>query len=324
MLSRNEAIARMNAHGASGSPFVFFTDFEGTKAWIKPPGDIDPDEMLYAFGGQSNFDGPLPQKREVSLFKSPKPFHEFHQQFDAVVAYLHKGHSFLVNHTHQTPIHLSVSLRDLFQISSAKYKLWYRDEFVVFSPETFIHTRSNRVFTHPMKGTIDAQVAQAKTTILADKKELAEHITIVDLLRNDLSQIAENVKVNRFRYIEEVKGNEKTLLQVSSEIEGRLREGWQKHLGSMLFSLLPAGSISGAPKARTLDVIHETEGYERGFYTGICGYFDGKELDTGIMIRFIEKQGEDLFFKSGGGITASSNARSEYQEFIDKIYVPVY
>jgi para-aminobenzoate synthetase component 1 len=85
---------------------------------------------------------------------------------------------------------------------------------------------------------------------------------------------------------------------------------------------LPAGSISGAPKPKTLEIIKKIEDYERGFYTGICGYFDGNALDTGVMIRFIEQEGDQLFFKSGGGITSFSDAKTEYQEMIDKIYLP--
>jgi len=87
--------------------------------------------------------------------------------------------------------------------------------------------------------------------------------------------------------------------------------------------LLPAGSISGAPKLKTLEIILETETYNRGYYTGVFGYFDGINLDSCVMIRFIENQNERLIFKSGGGITMMSDLDSEYRELIKKIYVPV-
>ena len=87
--------------------------------------------------------------------------------------------------------------------------------------------------------------------------------------------------------------------------------------------MLPAGSVTGAPKEKTVQIIRETEPFERGFYTGICGYFDGESLDSAVMIRFIEKTDNEMVFRSGGGITARSDASSEYLEMIDKVYVPV-
>ena len=173
-----------------------------------------------------------------------------------------------------------------------------------------------------MKGTIDASLQDAVKVILADLKETAEHNTIVDLIRNDLSMVATNVKVNRFRYIEEIVTHEKILLQVSSEISGNLPENHLSDLGNIFRKLLPAGSISGAPKSKTLQIIREAETYSRGFYTGVFGYFDGSKLDSGVMIRFIKKENEKLFFCSGGGITANSNPQAEFNELKDKVYVP--
>jgi len=86
---------------------------------------------------------------------------------------------------------------------------------------------------------------------------------------------------------------------------------------------LPAGSVSGAPKHKTLEIIKKAENYERGYFTGVCGYFDGKNLDSCVMIRFIEQK-NGLVFKSGGGITANSIAQNEYQELINKVYVPIF
>ena len=86
---------------------------------------------------------------------------------------------------------------------------------------------------------------------------------------------------------------------------------------------MPAGSISGAPKQKTLEIIEEAEKIERGYFTGIFGIFDGKELDGGVMIRYIEQHGDVLQFRSGGGITGHSNMEDEYQEMIDKVYVPI-
>ena len=88
--------------------------------------------------------------------------------------------------------------------------------------------------------------------------------------------------------------------------------------------LLPAGSISGAPKKKTVEILKDIENEPRGFYTGVFGIFDGENLESAVMIRFIEQQGEKLYFRSGGGITSMSNPEEEYKEALQKIYVPVY
>ena len=174
-----------------------------------------------------------------------------------------------------------------------------------------------------MKGTIDAAIPDAEHQLLANEKEFFEHNTIVDLIRNDLSMVSTNVKVTRFRYIDRVRTNRGDLLQLSSEISGELPDGYLDHLGDILFTLLPAGSVTGAPKEKTVGIIRETELYDRGFYTGIFGFFDGHSLTSAVSIRFIEQTPGGLVFKSGGWITALSDAVSEYQEMLKKIYVPV-
>ena len=208
-------------------------------------------------------------------------------------------------------------------LSNAKYKLFYKNKFIVFSPESFIRIEGNTISSYPMKGTIDSSTPNAEEIILSDKKETAEHNTIVDLIRNDLNMISSNVQVEKYRYVEKIVTNDKSLLQVSSKITGTLEENYNTKIGEMIFTLLPAGSISGAPKEKTVEIIREAEIYSRGFYTGIFGYYDGSVLDSAVMIRFIEKEDEKYFYKSGGGITFLSDAKSEYQELIDKVYVPI-
>ena len=88
-------------------------------------------------------------------------------------------------------------------------------------------------------------------------------------------------------------------------------------------TILPAGSVTGAPKKKTLEIIKSVEGYSRGYFTGIVGLFDGSQFDSGVMIRFVEQTENGLIFKSGGGITVNSNWENEYQEMIDKVYVPI-
>jgi para-aminobenzoate synthetase component 1 len=143
------------------------------------------------------------------------------------------------------------------------------------------------------------------------------------LIRNDLSRVSKHVSVNNFRYIDQICTEHGNILQVSSEISGQLEPDYHKNIGALLAALLPAGSITGAPKKRTMEIIHTAEEYSRGYYTGIFGIFDGHQLDSAVMIRFIEKTKEGYLYKSGGGITIFSKEEKEYNELIKKIYVPI-
>jgi para-aminobenzoate synthetase component 1 len=198
-----------------------------------------------------------------------------------------------------------------------------KDNFTCYSPESFIKIENGKIRSFPMKGTINASEENAENKILSNRKEMAEHATIVDLIRNDLSMVAKDVQVEKFSYVEKIITHEKQLLQVSSSIAGKLPDEYSKRIGTIIFTLLPAGSVSGAPKKKTLEIITESETHERGYYTGIAGIFDGKNLDSCVLIRFIEQENGNLFFRSGGGITVNSDPHSEYQEMIDKIYVPI-
>lgn len=252
-------------------------------------------------------------------------FEEYRRGFDIVHRHLHGGNSFLVNYTCATPVDTDLTLRQVFDHARAPYRLWVNDRFVVFSPEIFVRITDDFIYSHPMKGTMDATLPDARERLLADPKEAAEHATITDLIRNDLSRFATEVTVTRYRYLDELHTHRGPLLQMSSEIRGRLPEGYFSQLGDLFFSLLPAGSITGAPKPRTVQIIREAETYDRGFYTGVTGYFDGRNLDSAVLIRFLEQQPDGTkVFKSGGGITFRSEARNEYEEMKQKVYVPLY
>lgn len=321
MLDRDEAVHQLNKLGKKGTPFFFFTDFLGTRAWVKPIGEIDPEELVFSFG---NLSDEAIQQPNFRFQKKPLSKASFTKAYDYVVDQINFGNSYLVNLTFSTPVQTDLSLQQIFKISQASYKVRFRDQFVVFSPETFVQIRGGHIYSYPMKGTIDAATPDAERTILNDPKETAEHVTIVDLIRNDLSQVASNVAVTKFRFISKITTHEKKLLQVSSEIRGTLAANYQERLGSIVFQLLPAGSISGAPKDQTIRIIQAAESHQRAFYTGICGYFDGNQLDTGVMIRFIEQQDGQLYYKSGGGITSFSQLDKEYQEIMDKVYLPIF
>jgi para-aminobenzoate synthetase component I len=321
-MTRQEFVSTLNEWGEQRVPFLFLVDFEMRSPLAFPLNEIDSSNLQFDINGFTNS---VHQKITTPRILQKKfiSFHDYETRFSMVSERLKYGDSYLTNLTTKTEVTLSNSLLDVFHGAAAKYKLYFRDEFVVFSPECFVKIDNDRIYSYPMKGTIDAAVADAGEVILADKKELAEHVTIVDLIRNDMSRVASNVQVTRFRYLEEIRTRERNLLQVSSEIRGDLPPGHRKRLGDILMALLPAGSVSGAPKEKTLEIIREAEMENRGYYTGVFGYFDGDRLDSGVMIRYIEKSGGRFFYRSGGGITTQSSAGKEYQEIIDKVYVPV-
>jgi len=322
LISSDQAIHRMNQLGLQRRPFLFIINFEKNQSYISPSDEISSQEILYDFQGISN-DSPTRNFKIRHFASTPIPFDQYIKSFDEIRTEIESGNTYLLNLTFETPINSTSSLRDIFLASHAKYKLYVENNFVIFSPESFIQTKNGKIYSYPMKGTIQADQPHAAKRILADPKEMAEHATIVDLIRNDLSMVASHVRVDKFRYIEKIETNNSPLLQVSSRISGQLPDNYRQHLGDILFKLLPAGSICGAPKNKTLEIISDTETHRRGFYTGVCGYFDGEDLDSGVMIRYIEQRGNHLFFKSGGGLTFMSDAEKEYREYIDKIYVPI-
>ena len=302
----------------------------------------------------------------------PPLYEDYERSFNIVKSNIMAGNSYLTNLTCRVPVSCNLSLEEIFHRAKGKYKLLLRRKrtqaedkahlkeenieenltpFVCFSPETFVRIKGGRIYSYPMKGTLDASLPNAEKLLMEDRKEAAEHATIVDLIRNDLSRVAENVRVDKYRYVDVLHTNKGDILQTSSEISGRLPEDYPHHLGEILDAQLPAGSITGAPKDKTMQIIQEAEGYDRGFYTGIMGIYDQGELNSAVMIRFIEeetspvdfeadgeknfktkegkasegkepKANRKLYFKAGGGITSKSDCRKEYEEVIQKIYLP--
>lgn len=312
------AITLMNKFGSERKPFLFIIDFEMLQPIVLSVDELPKSGVRFAIG----------KKEARSISKSivfnanPIDLDRYSESFNYVVEQISLGNSYLTNLTFPTRIETNLSLEEIYTHSNARYKLLFENEFVVFSPECFVKIEDGIISSYPMKGTIDAAIPDAEEIILADEKEMAEHITIVDLIRNDLSIIAKNVRVEKFRYIEKIETNKKSLLQVSSKINGYLQKDYNKRIGDIVFSMLPAGSISGAPKKKTIEIIKYAEKEKRGYYTGVFGYFDGNNLDSAVMIRFIEQTKKGMYYRSGGGITFMSDLKSEFQELIDKVYVP--
>lgn len=313
----------MNSLGSRREPFLFIIDFEMERAVVLKAGEVSPASILYNINGRKNYRN-APLLRKTVLFgKNPMPRSEYRKAFELVQDNLRAGNSYLANLTFPTPITSNLSLEETFFASQAPYRLCVQGQFACFSPETFITIEeSGQIASYPMKGTIDAGLPEAEKLLLGNEKEKAEHATIVDLLRNDLSMVADKVRVKRYRYVEGIQTHHGGLLQSSSEIAGMLKGDFGRRLGGIIFELLPAGSVSGAPKRKTVEIIRAAEGASRGYYTGIFGLYDGRRLDSGVMIRFIEQTAGGMFFRSGGGITASSTESEEYDEMVRKVYLP--
>ena len=323
-MSKDLIKEKLNKFGSSKEPFLFVLSYDLSKFYIQKL-SLLPNSIKFELNKKENSNNSI-KSNQTKIEKFPMLFCEYKKRFDLLQEEIKNGNTYLCNLTAKSEIKTSITLNEIYEKVEAKFKLRFKnqeDNFVCFSPERFVEIKENKIFTYPMKGTIDASIPNAQSIILSDKKELAEHTMVVDLLRNDLGIIASNVKVNKFRYIEEINAGDKKLLQVSSTISANLQQNWNEKIGDILTSLLPAGSITGTPKRKTVEILEKLEDYNRDFYTGIFGVFDGENLDSSVMIRFIEEnENGDKFYKSGGGITCDSNILNEYQELIDKIYLP--
>ena len=317
----------MNEASHRGQPFFFILDFELQEGvFVLEPLQHHDGSLFFDFPTAKTPD-PIGTKGTLTLTPSPEAperyAERYAERFDIIHRGLMRGDSFLTNLTIRTPIETEASLADIYLSSEATYRVLLPGRFVSFSPECFVKLQGDELATHPMKGTIDARIPDAAEKLRADYKEGCEHHTIVDLMRNDLSRVAEGVRVERFKYLTELTTSRGPLLQMSSEVVGRIDRSALR-LGDLLLELLPAGSISGAPKGATLELIRSAEGAPRGFYTGVWGYFDGERLDTAVLIRYLEYEAETgrYYYRSGGGITINSQAEDEWRECLQKIYIP--
>ncbi len=188
------------------------------------------------------------------------------------------------------------------------------------SPETLVEYSNGVVRTYPLAGTrprgkTDEEDKALEIELLADEKELAEHNMLVDLGRNDLGRISEFGSVNVDRYMEIERYSH--VMHIGSAVSGRLRSDCDAL--DAIGSVLPAGTLSGAPKIKACQIINELENNKRGIYGGAIGYlaFTG-EMDTCIAIRLAFKKNGKVFVRSGAGIVADSIPQNEYRECINK------
>lgn len=311
--------------GRSRTPFFFMIDFACRRMVVLPLSALSSQGISVEFKGKHyGLDVEPVSSRKQGVKIHPIEAGVYSRSFSKVQDGIQAGNSYLLNLTFPTDVYTDYTLEDIFIAAKAAYKVYYKDKFVFFSPEAFIRIVDDKIYSYPMKGTIDAALPHALDELMGSSKELCEHYTIVDLIRNDLALVSSNVCVEKFRYHEKIEtASGRQIYQTSSIIRGELNESWKDNIGGMLRKLLPAGSISGAPKAKTLEIIQSAELDDRGFYSGVTGIFDGNSLDSCVNIRFIERVDKGVYkYRSGGGITCNSSCRDEYDELITKVYVP--
>ena len=174
-------------------------DFACRENEIIPLAEVSSEDILYYLNGKTNATKLMPGGHTEKFTTSPVDFASYNKAFDLVKHEIGEGNTYLLNLTFPTEITGNLNLQDIFYTSHARYKLWFRGKFVVFSPEIFIRIEGQEIASFPMKGTIDADLPNAAEKIIRDVKEMAEHATIVDLIRNDMSIFASDVRVERFR-----------------------------------------------------------------------------------------------------------------------------
>ncbi len=241
---------KLNKFGSLKEPFLFVLSYDLDKFYIEKLSSL-PRDIKFQINENQDISN---MTKKIDLQKFPISFLEYKKKFDILQEEIKNGNSYLLNLTAKTKIKTSYSLDEIYENTNAKFKLRYKnleDDFVCFSPERFVEIKKNRIFTYPMKGTIDANIPNAEARILGDVKEMAEHTMVVDLLRNDLGIIGSKVRVDKFRYIDKINAGDKKLLQVSSKISAQLDANWHEKIGNIITSILPAGSITGTPKKKT-------------------------------------------------------------------------
>lgn len=315
---------RININKAASKqvPFFFTVDYEMSEGlFVKNP--TSQTEMLFQFNGKGNKPLELAASNtKAEMLTNPISKEVYKSKFEVIQEALNSGEIEVANLTIKTPIETNISCREIFQRSQSPYQIYIPAKYVSFSPERFVKIEGGKISATPMKGTIDASMANAEQKILNDPKEINELSAVTQVVVKELGSVANNVYVKRDRYVDKIESLNRTLLQVSAEVEGELPNDYLSRMGDILFSLLPAASITGSPKTKAKEYIRLSEDEPRGYYCGIAGYFDGTQLDTAVLIRLIETDGDSLFFRSGGGITRNSVCENEYQEALNKIYFP--
>jgi anthranilate synthase component 1 len=281
---------------------------------------------------QARANAGVPQKKNFThdgkIIKKSDSVEQYSEKVEKIKEYIREGHIFQTVlsqrwtiETEQDGFELYKELREL-NPSPYLYYFNYGDfEVIGSSPEMIVKQQGSRVFTCPIAGTrrrgVDAEEdALLRDELLRDEKERAEHVMLVDLARNDMGRISEfgTVKVTQFMEVQ----NYSHVMHIVSQVEGRKKGEF--HPLDLVSSFLPAGTLSGAPKIRAMEIIDELETVRRGLYGGATGYIDfSGDMDFCITIRTMIKKGNRVYLQAGAGIVADSIPKYEYKECCNKV-----
>ena len=241
--------------------------------------------------------------------------------------YIKEGDIFQVVLSNRIEAEISGSLFDTYRVlrttNPSPYMFYFSSndiEIAGASPETLVKLVDKKLFTFPLAGTrprgkTEKEDLKLEEELLSDEKELAEHNMLVDLGRNDIGRISELGSVNVEKYMSIERFSH--VMHIGSTVTGTLRDDLDSL--SAIDSILPAGTLSGAPKLRACEIINELENNKRGIYGGAIGYVDlSGNLDTCISIRIAFARNNEVFIRSGAGIVADSVPDKEFDECLNK------
>ncbi|HHB51846.1 MAG TPA: aminodeoxychorismate synthase component I, partial [Saprospiraceae bacterium] len=164
-LTKSEGMQEMNRLGSKGTPFFFLIDFEKKQPIVIPLSDLDPEILCYTINGSSNHENFMPNDESIDFYPREVPFDSYQERFNKVMEQIHFGNSYLLNLTFPTEIKTNITLKEIYTRAIAPYELWIKDQLVVFSPEPVVHIVDGKISTHPMKGTIDTTIPNAKSRL---------------------------------------------------------------------------------------------------------------------------------------------------------------
>lgn len=281
------------------------------------------------------------REKQTAFQKEPKKFvhdgkivhktddcEQYSAKVEKIKHYIREGHIFQTVLSQRWTIETKQKGFDLYkelrEINPSPYMYYFnfeQFEIIGSSPEMLVKQKDNKVLTCPIAGTRPRGKDEVEDQLLADglmkdPKEKAEHVMLVDLARNDMGRIAEfgTVKVRDFMHIQRYSH----VMHIVSLVEGRKKGEF--HPLDLVNAFLPAGTLSGAPKVRAMEIIDELESVRRGLYGGAIGYIDfNGDMDFCITIRTMIKKGDKVYIQAGAGIVADSDPESEYNECCNKV-----
>lgn len=262
------------------------------------------------------------------IVKQSDTLEEYSAKVNKIKEYIKEGHIFQTvlsqRWTVETKQDGFALYKELRVLNPSPYLYYFNfGEFEVIgsSPEMLVKQKENHIYTCPIAGTRKrgkdkAEDERLKEELLADEKEKAEHVMLVDLARNDMGRISQfgTVKVTQFMQVQ----NYSHVMHIVSQVEGQKKGEY--HPLDLVVSFLPAGTLSGAPKIRAMEIIDELESVRRGLYGGATGYIDfSGDMDFCITIRTMIKKQDKVYLQAGAGIVADSVPESEYNECCNKV-----